>query len=1569
MTDHHHNPPPSEPPTYPGGTTPDVDFDLDEDSITTLLDGFIERQTGRPGKPSSHPPDPSDAGAQAAQRTVLEHASRRPSLPLVGNTSDAKRGRVALLHALIRRCSGSARARLLAALGELREQLGEREEAREAYEEALAADARDVLVLRALRRDAVQREDWSRAVELLEREASLDLTSEERGAALKLLAETYLAKLSDPARAEQAATRAVKLRGDDFVALIQIARARLVRREHGRAAEALVMAATCWPASSTRTALLLQAAQLMEEAGAFESAFKLYGSVLEAQPTSWVARMGLVRACRELGKPHGVVEQLSAGAELAPSTPLGDAAQRAAATAAGWLLKDHESAVDSLAGVQAPTALWTLAEHTALAGDRPAAAEALERFARAAEQPAASHLARARAGRLRSLLGQHSHAEQLWSQASSSDDLLAYIEATRERYRSDDANGSTGEHPNETIAAIGAIDQAAMAGDGTAFFSALRKLTEADGSHDPIGGILGLAEVAEDTGTTTPELLLGEARKAAPGELLLARASTTGSQTPADAAIWAEEAAYAEGSRAAFAHMMAAHIRSRHDEDPTEAYAEALEKQPHYLPALWALEDSPGPAERRAMAAAGQAAVAIDHDSGALAHLRAALWSNERQDRLAHLEAAIGSGGAGAILAELLIAQAGRRTRAAADGLLAMADEPDGLANLRRAATAYLASGFPKLAASALRRAQEKAPDDPIVQTRLQDAELRAAEFARVAGTAMKRAREAVDDHERLSAFRSMADIDRFARHDMQGARLSLQSIAEMRPDDVYAARTLEWDALRERDRDRIIYDAHRVARVSEPGTPERLARLRLAVEVQRADPDITDREVDRELRRHVEEPLEGDPVLARRLLGSAYAHKDEGAALQALEALQKSMQTRIERDALAIEASGLIVAWLGDSGRALEAIAHTEGHPLALEHEAYLLQSAERWREAAAAFQEAAGQAKDRTRAASLWHAAGRILQEEVGDTAATVPALEAAAEADVAYFDVYRRLAALYRKADRLEDWADLTERRLRADPDTPTRVQLLLEQGRFRRQQGDLPGAIAALQACLRLAPNHVEVLQELFQSYSEHSNWQKASQALIAIARLKRSAEEQCWAFSELSRIYEEHLDDLPRAEASLRRVLKLAPDDADTLDRLAAVLSSQGEAAEAAELLEKLLPVASHTEQEREFRVRLAFAHERMGQARKAERALDDLRVEDPTDAEVIIALADHYGRQEAPRAQAMHLNRAAADLRSAIDETPNQPGLWATLVEVLRRRHGPGPASCAAAAAVALGHSIGDLAEWDAHREGGGPLPESVQDAIAPRSLPQGARRLFALCEPGFDKAMPFESSAWQPRKASRDLRSIREEFDACARTLALSDAKLLTTTASQTTCMPVSSAPPTLLIGAAIGEKTSARERKFLFLRALTVAAAHLSAPARAKIGELEFALRVLVRGHALPGADEAERKAAASLRRRLIRGVPRRQRGEVEGLLLELRGDSDFSEESVGLSVAEFGNRAALILTGDIPGSVDALLKVVGAHVPIEDPLRAGVIRQSREAWGLIRFAISDAYFEARRLAGIDP
>lgn len=1546
------------------GSTP-PSFDFDDDAIASLLDGFVETQTGPQAKHVSKPPNPDDLGAQAAQRTVFQHTSRHEALPLVGDNAEVKKRRIELLDALANRAVGSTRARLLTSAAELCEQLGDADSATRHYEQALAADARDVVVLRALRRHALRRADWTAGAEALEREAALALSAAERAASLELLAQIQLTKLGDAAAAEQAATHAAELVGESFVAWIVAAAARLARGQKAHAAQALSAAAERWPSAEARVVILSHAAELMEQAGEPTQAKALFEQVLEVRPNTLEAHLGVVRAARALGDLETAVTSLIAASEGSPA-PIAAALRRTASVAANALGQPSQASA-MLDGATDAASSWTLAEAAWRRGDLRGAAAA---FGLRAEDETAEieGVKAARSARLHAELG-----DPAPEQTAVHPGLRAYLGALRGL---GDAGGrgareltrlfDGGTEQTEPAASMAHADDAARVGDMAKFAEALERELEAAGPIQMEGATLALAEIASPDARF--DMLLS-AEESCPAGMLVRRALVLRDDDAERCALrWRDEADASVGARSAFALTMAARL-TRGSDAARHSCDTALEREPLYPPALWTLEEAAGDTDARARAAALQAELDPSH---ADAHrLRASMWTSASDERTKHAEKALDRGAPDPLLIEHLCESAGHGTEAAGDLMSLAARKLDPAAYLPRAAESYRAAGFAAQAARSLREACVAAPDNLALRVRRKDAELHASEYARLADSAMQRAREAANEAEELRAFSAMAEVDRLARRDMQSARLSLQSIAEARPDHIPTGRALESDALRERDPERIRSSAHRLIRALPAGSVDRLARQRLLLELLKADPDILQNDIDRFLR-GIDEGLEADPGLARQLLGAAYVKGETELALRALIALQASLDDDLERAAFALEAAHLLQR-ADDPGRALEALNTASDHPLALEAEAELLRAAKRWEDAAAVYEEAAVHAKDSQRAASLWRATACIFEEELGDRERALQAWVTAANTNITYLDIYRRLAAAYRERGLLDELARLTDARIDAGADTPTLVGLLLEKAAQRRDRGDVEGVIEALDECLELDPHHFAALRELVETHRGREDWQGAAEALIRIARLKRSTDEQVWAFSQLAELYHEHLGDLPRAEASLRRALELAPAHIETIDRLASVLTQQDKPRDAARLLQELVRRAPSDAVKRDYRIRLANTVELAGEARQAEAMLEQLRAEEPTDPDVILAVADYYGAQGAGPAESMHLNRAVNDLRDAIETQPGDETLWTTLVRVLNRRHGPGAASCAASAAIAVGHPAslfeGDVtARNEALGEPKLPLAPGVDNLVAPNNLPQTVRRLFALCEDSFDKMLPFDATAWRLRRPSGPHRTLVEEAGAVAEALGTSEPKLRVTYVAPASCMPISGNPPMLVVGGNLHEMTTPEERVFLFARALKVASSHLAPALRARPEELDAALLALLQGHDPSRPSGAEPKQLQDLRKKLLKAVPRRWRDEVESLVLELRGNSSFSTRLVPFAVSALGDRAALTLTGDLPSAVDALLKIAGHKAPAGRAARLAAVRETPEAWALVRFAISDAHFEARAQAGVD-
>src|SRR5205823_11373895 len=122
---------------------------------------------------------------------------------------------------------------------------------------------------------------------------------------------------------------------------------------------------------------------------------------------------------------------------------------------------------------------------------------------------------------------------------------------------------------------------------------------------------------------------------------------------------------------------------------------------------------------------------------------------------------------------------------------------------------------------------------------------------------------------------------------------------------------------------------------------------------------------------------------------------------------------------------------------------------------------------------------------------------------------------------------------------------------------------------------------------------------------------------------------------LGELYDQRLPNPERAELAYREVLRRAPGDVHTEERLVEVYRRTGDAPKAIEIQQTLLAGAKTPEMKRRRTVELAAVHEQIARdPRKAEALLEAARKEFPNDVELLAAVAAFYTRSN--RVPALH---------------------------------------------------------------------------------------------------------------------------------------------------------------------------------------------------------------------------------------------------------------------------------------------------------------------------------------------
>lgn len=1565
--------------------------------------------------PTSEAPPPvaaepnADHGAATAQRTVRQRKPRAEHFAFVGRDADTQRRRADLLHELAERATGPARARLLTAAAELHERLGAPDAARDAYLAAHEADRDDVLVLRALRRDALRRRDFGEAAELLTAEAALPLGPTDRAHALLLLAELQLVHLADPVAAEASASNAHALHPTPASALLRL-EARQTLGDAESTLDATRAAREVWTEPAARAALDATLALAAERAGRRDEAIERHRAVASS-PLGASGALGMARLLEPGPRADALVELATA-----LTTPtLAEGFRRVAASTR--MRFDPAGARDVLESAVRPASLRARARAARLAGDLEARATTLEALA-AATGGTERALALVELAETRAELGDLDAASVALRDAAVADERLDTIRVVREilSRRADDptrlapatADGSSSDDDASAVALaarvargddrrrerelldaarergesplaseLAMLDAAAEQGDREAIVAGLRRHADRLSPERRVGALLALSRFVDGEERT---IALRAAADASPSPVTLralARALPEGTDRAATLELEAEsstgESAFHAWVRAGRAHSDPAAAR--------RAFERAFDELPGSSSAAWALEHDPevdaaALGERlldiasgaRAAASAAAVVAVVREDAASLTR------ALEHADRAALRDPALDAWSVGQVTMEASTVATLSEVRAAS------CESPaEKRLHLLRAAIAHEHAGDPRAAAVALRAVRELVPD-PLASNALDRVELAAGEHARVADRRFEAVREASTPEERLPALEALASLDLHDRGDTSSAVLTLRSILEDAPGHLPTLRALERHSMSQGDDEGLEPVTRALAfhlPVDRLASPELVAHARAATRLSLARAEVPGDAADATLREigarvtHV-----SDDWLLRQLASSAA--DDAGRARWKSHRAELARGDAFERSAELLDAAESVAIAEGPGAAAL-LLAPTAQlrpeDPITAERRGTWLRAAGEHRDAGTALATAARTVGDPIHAVRLEYEAGRAF-EDAGDAASASDAYERAAELDVRYHDLFDRARRLLEASGEPARLARLVGKRVEAGADTRTLVELHENRAQLALGLGDRAGARDAFKAALALDPQRVDALRRLARLQLEDNDWRGAAESLIRIARLRQDRDELRWVFFTLGEIYDRHLPEPKRAEAAYRRVLKLLPDDLEALDRLASLFEREAQFVEAVPVIEELLAKEIDPDERHRHLLRLALAHERRGDPRSAEHVLDDARKKSPTDLVVLRAMVDLYERQRAPAALAMHLGRAAGDFRRIVEEDATSIDAWSGLVEVLDWKDRRDAARACASVATALG--VQDVALGSRLDSAGG-IPGAgtaaadpdLRDAIAPRMLNRTVFEVFRLGGEAFDKALPFDAKAWRAEKLPTRGPSLRDEAMRVARVFGISDLQVLVTSAAPRLCVAVGDRPATILVGHDLAASTTEAERAVLFTRALGIIHAGLAVVMRSQ----PEAVLLLV-GGLLKSIDpmyshgQLDPRALDDMSKRIGKNIPRKNRDALVPLAIEMGGAPGFDPARLGLHAAELGDRLALLALGATPAAFSALLALANTRLPetASSAERVAATKKVPEAWSLVRFAISDAHFDARHRAGAD-
>ncbi len=1545
-------------------------------------------------------------------------ASRAPEPELEIDTPEAayKRARIERLEALAQRQSGPQRAELLLSAAELCEEIGRPRRAADLYELARAGAAKPAL--KALLRLAFRAGDWKRYLSLLEAQAALPGTANERARALSQLALARWVVERDAPGALGTATEAHQLAPELVSANFLLARIELAT-DPSRVDATLMPLVQRTPDRALAATWLVSAGRALEARGERISARQLYARAAGDDPFAFDAQLSLARIDHALGDHGGAARALLRTLESFDIGPVAEAVRRRAAQ---MLLGEgaHREALQLIEHASDDVSLRTAMQIAFASGDRALMLGAVESWVNGSNGSERA-LALLSHAELLADDGELDEADKQLESAALADPALGLVSVTREAIARRAGNTTrlaeiaageragrgaltaaaklalakettadeltwlteAAEEETGTAAHLLALDASAELARRDELRRLLRGESERGRVEARVLSLLALAELerqkhseqADGAHTVARNDALQGASELAPREPFVLRAVARANAQPEEAAYaYRLEADSTTGTRAAFAYLREGFSLAPGSAERLDAFVCAAAASAAYSPASWALHREArrqGDLPRLSDLHTIEAEHARNTRTRAAHLVRAALIraSEDTEAAAAQLTRALELTPEDPVLSELVVRLGDAApAHARVTALLRAAQrvrEPWRRLFTLAAASSLEDDGRGDQAAEQYRGVLENYPDDPIAEAGLERVMVELRRGAPLLEEKRRAVHEASTERARARALEELLLIER----DPALALEIAHELAVLAPSHPLALRALERDAMARDDRATLLGLQERFLR-STRGARDKAARLRFVHALRALEPEneAAQAELDRstvDFRSDAQHSV----WMLRQLIGAAIALNEREPLIYALDLNAEQTNDPLERAALTIARGWLSLREPTPelAARLDDALANHPDHPTGTELAAELKKARGDLEGAAQQFELAGERALSDERAAHLWARAAELWDRSLGNPARAREAYARAAQRDIEYPNVRERLAGLLDEQGDLPGLIALTKARVARGGPPEQLVELLRKLAALEDQRGDHDASRTSLREALAHAPESLPVWHDLARVAERTLQHAERVEALNAITRLSRDPLELRDALLELGDVYDKLLNDPTRAEAAYQRVLKLGPRNTAALERLASVYRRGGANDLATEALAQLARATVDPRQKREVTLTLASWKEEHGDLRGAEEQLESLRRAQPTDPELLRALANLLQRQNAHVALAMHLNRAVVDLRAALSTRFDEVDLWRSIVSMLSERGRGDVAQQCAATAQALGLDVVMPEQRPQLGIQAAAISELLDDLVFPERAPGSLRIVFRHAAEALNKVAPLDLRVLGAEKLDKrhPLRAVIAEQ---ARWIAHRDIEVYVSAELPYAFVPVQESPVQLLVGRALIDKLTTDEQRFLVARSLKIARAQMSICCRLAPPQMELMLHALVRSQVASYAPSFMDMAALDEMARAIgKQLSRRAQGELVPHLLELNfgGPPRFDAANVYGVASVAGSRAGLLATANVDAALSSLVKLSGAP---EGTSRMAAVSQVEEARELVSFAISEAYFEGRVRAGKD-
>ena len=829
------------------------------------------------------------------------------------------------------------------------------------------------------------------------------------------------------------------------------------------------------------------------------------------------------------------------------------------------------------------------------------------------------------------------------------------------------------------------------------------------------------------------------------------------------------------------------------------------------------------------------------------------------------------------------------------------------------------------------------------------------------------------DDATRVKTYERLVNLD-LLQDDKDAARRALESIVELKPDNIKALRKLQ----------RMVLTQSLWA-----GLPRVLEREALAS----ADPGEAAAlwcELGRLLASHV--PADSGPGAQPLSARDAYVK-----ALECVPTLQMALRFLVDNAWIEGDTDGLgrfyvdlakAVSIERDQAIYLTRAGETrEGYELfkhALVRQPDHISAIHRvlngailtddWETAADAAEAQGTSCHARRHVAAAFLLTGEIVRQHLDDSARAIEAYKKSLEVNPANKTAFTELRALLQQTEQWGELAGLLANRTRYERDVPELIELhraLADVARLRIANRDQ--AKLHLRLLLKLQPGDKEAWSVIGDMFFEDEQWQEAAHALLSMVRLEKEPQRLRELFHRLGVIYGEKTPDTKRAIASYAKILSIDPNDILALSRLSDLFLEAKVFDQALRVTTRLFDKETDAQRKLGHLLRIGRIQEvGLRDVHKASVAFRQAHEMAPMDLQAMEELCGFFIRQRDQRSLMVYLDQSITAMRQKLTQDPFDPFPYRALFKIFGWRKAVDECLCAAETLEALGHADAEITEFlrknkDRRSSAGSALADSAHDeALFQPTIPGGFRQVFQLLSESFAKIFRGDLKARGLKRSDRlSNQTVLRIAAAQAKEMGVTSYDVYNSSAAPTAMMVENTDPPAIIVGQQLLDGASEGEVKFLFSRCMWIIRKAMILPALRTPEELELLVAGIVRQYATdfqPAAADAGR--LGDVTRQVAKAIPRKIKMELMPFALECSG---VELRSLGAAILHSANRAGLLASGSVLGAISCLGKVRG-QFPQRGGDLAAALRGNPEVEELLRYSVSNDYFAVRRSMNLD-